>query len=426
MSLFQIFSRNAFLNQVSRLGIGVVVAQVIAIGVSPLLTRLYSPDELGAFALFGSLVLLLSLISTGAYDVAITMPKNWQDAFSLAGLSFVLTLLFGLLLFPILVILIFFGKLELSGVFLLLLVPGVLLHSWVNIANTWNLRTEQFNAISNGRVLQSGVMGGVHLLAGTGGLGIAGLLLGHLIGRMGNVIYLLSNQIEDVREGIRIRGMYSLSQTAKQYQKQPRFVLLSSLLSTGAAELPIIMISILFDEVLLGLFGLALRVLLSPVNAVTYAFGNVYFQRISKLTHHLNPLFPTLRNMGGLLLGLGIIPFLMLFFFSEPLFSFAFGADWTESGKIARILTPMLFLSFVFTPASRTMMVLGKEHVMPLFSMLSLCVNFINLLIGGLFFDFYTAVLAMSAGQCLIYGVYIFYTIHIVRTYDRSLSATAE
>lgn len=422
MSLRQKIIQSAFLRQVSRLGFGVILAQVIAIGISPFLTRLYTPDELGYFALFGSLVLILSLISTGSYDVAVTLPKQWQNAFSLVSLSFMLTLLFGVILIPVVLILNVFNIVDLPDLFLNFLIPGVLLHSWMTIANTWNLRTETFHAISNGRILQSGSMGGVQLLGGMGGLGVGGLLLGHLVGRAVNLAYLIYQRMDDMREGWKLRGDISLPQTAKAYIRQPRFVLLSSLLSTGSTELPIILISILFNDVQLGLFGLAIRVLMSPVNAVTYAFGNVYFQRISKSAQERARIFPTLRNMWGLLAGIGAIPFTLLCLYSEPLFSTAFGTEWTEAGTIASIMAPMLFLSFLFTPSSRTMMVLGKEHIMPLFSSFSLVMNATTLLVGGLFFDFYSAIIAMSAGQCLIFILYIGYTYAIVKSYDKSLT----
>ena len=410
----------------SRLGIGVVLAQVIAIGISPFLTRLYSPDELGYFALFGSLILILSLISTGSYDVAITLPKKWQEAFGLASLSFTLTLLFGCVLLVGVLFVDLFDLTTLPSLFLYFLIPGVLLHSWVNIANTWNLRTEHFSDISNGRVLQSGGMGGVQLLTGFAGFGFIGLLLGHIVGRVLNLIFLLTKRLDDLHEGLSLKNEASLSQTAANYQKQPRFVLLSSLLSTGSNELPVILISILFDDVILGLFGLAIRVLMSPVNAVTYAFGNVYFQRISKLAQERKRIFPILWKMWGMLAGLGVIPFALLFLYSESLFSFAFGQEWNSSGTIATIITPMLFLSFLFTPSSRTMMVLGKEQIMPLFSFFSLLTNTATLLIGGLYFDFYTAIIAMSVGQCVIFSVYMLYTYWIVRSYDNSLEVAQE
>ena len=165
---------------------------------------------------------------------------------------------------------------------------------------------------------------------------------------------------------------------------------------------------------------------MSPVNAVTYAFGNVYFQRISKLAQERKRIFPVLWKMWGMLAGLGVIPFALLFFYSESLFSFAFGQEWNSSGTIAEIITPMLFLSFLFTPSSRTMMVLGKEQIMPLFSFFSLLTNTATLLIGGLYFDFYTAIIAMSIGQCMIFSVYMLYTYRIVYKYDTSLEVAQE
>ena len=78
---------------------GTVIAQIILIGFQLVLRRLYSPEEFGAFAVYMSIVGILSTISSLRYDQTIILPKDDSDGFHLLALSvslaFVMSLLFG-------------------------------------------------------------------------------------------------------------------------------------------------------------------------------------------------------------------------------------------------------------------------------------------------------------------------------------------
>ena len=44
---------------------GTTIAQAIPIAISPILTRIYIPEDFGVFALYMSLAFILSVIATG-------------------------------------------------------------------------------------------------------------------------------------------------------------------------------------------------------------------------------------------------------------------------------------------------------------------------------------------------------------------------
>ena len=54
---------------------GTAAGQAIQVACIPLLTRLYSPEDFGTFALFVSIVSLLATISALRYEVAILLPR---------------------------------------------------------------------------------------------------------------------------------------------------------------------------------------------------------------------------------------------------------------------------------------------------------------------------------------------------------------
>lgn len=65
------FSRN-----VLTLMTGTTITQAIPIAISPILTRIYTPEDFGIFALYMSVVSIVSVVATGCYELAIMLPKK--------------------------------------------------------------------------------------------------------------------------------------------------------------------------------------------------------------------------------------------------------------------------------------------------------------------------------------------------------------
>jgi O-antigen/teichoic acid export membrane protein len=76
------FSRN-----VLTLMTGTTIAQAIPIAISPILTRIYTPEDFGVFALYMSVVSIVSVVATGRYELAIMLPKKDEDAINIVTLS---------------------------------------------------------------------------------------------------------------------------------------------------------------------------------------------------------------------------------------------------------------------------------------------------------------------------------------------------
>ena len=60
-----------FVINVVTLMTGTIISQAIMLGVSPILTRIYSPTEFGLFAIYMSIVSLFSVIATGRYEMSV-------------------------------------------------------------------------------------------------------------------------------------------------------------------------------------------------------------------------------------------------------------------------------------------------------------------------------------------------------------------
>src|SRR5690606_30247208 len=80
---------------------GNVLAQVVPFLFAPWIARIYSPEELGIFAIIFSSITVLATIANGRYEMAIVIPKEDKQVFSLVFLCIIIAGILCLLSFPI-------------------------------------------------------------------------------------------------------------------------------------------------------------------------------------------------------------------------------------------------------------------------------------------------------------------------------------
>ena len=62
---------------------GSVIAQALSVLMYPVLSRIYSPEQFGTFALFMSVTSVAAILGTGVYEQAIILPKSENQAWLL-------------------------------------------------------------------------------------------------------------------------------------------------------------------------------------------------------------------------------------------------------------------------------------------------------------------------------------------------------
>ena len=89
--------QGSFVRNVLTLMTGTALAQALAVLASPVLTRLYRPEDFGILALFMSIVGILSVVACWRYETAIVLTEKDEDATNLLALSIMITIAMSLL-----------------------------------------------------------------------------------------------------------------------------------------------------------------------------------------------------------------------------------------------------------------------------------------------------------------------------------------
>ena len=410
--------RNDFIKNVANVGIGVVIAQIIGLLTYPLLSRIYTPEDFGLFGFFSSSVLIGAYFVSGAYEYSIPIALNKKEVgsifkFCLGLASFLsIILLFTVILFE------FFGYFELDIPFYLAVcIPlGIFVHSLTNIKNQVFIFFKFFKKMKTAKISQTSTLAITQIILGVSHFGIIGLVFGHILGR---VSYLSINYKFDWT--LLKESRFSFKKVGLRYFDHPKFVLSSTLIDVISKELPVFFILPFFGEHILGFYTFAFRILITPVLLVSTSINSVFFQQISNYYNNKKKISPILLKTWGALFIFGILPFGLLFIWGEQFFSFTFGSEWRESGKVASLLSLMAFARFVYFPTSKILLVLRKKKWLPIFSALSLTLTGIALFLGKREYDFYLFLKLYTISQIIVYTSQIFFSFLFSKQYEKNI-----
>lgn len=361
------FSRN-----VLTLMTGTTIAQAIPIAISPILTRIYTPEEFGVFSLYISIISLLAMIATGRYEIAIVLPKKDSEAIDLMKLCVVINLS---LLVVILTLVLFFRS-QISSLlnvgeisFWLYFVPISFFFMGIfQVFNYWNIRKNDFKILSKNKIIQTSSNGLTSLSIGYSGLGINGLVLANILAQIIATSLLIKFFLKKHKKEMLVFNGVRMFALSKRYIKMPLLNMPNAFIDVLRTSGINILISNFFSTSILGFFSLAFRMVQMPMALIGGALTQVLYSKMSKGEIKDLPrlLYKTIISCALI----GFLPFCILYFYSVEIFSFVFGETWKVTGEIVVVLVPWLYLNFITMPISNVFIVLNKQEIMLYFSII--------------------------------------------------------
>lgn len=395
-----------YLKNILTLSLGTGSAQLIPIIILPMLTRLYTPSEFGIFGGFAAATALLAIIATAKYDVAIIQPIDEGDAEQVFKLSIFTAFVFVCSLYILLFI---FESpiLALTGYYyeVIFLIPITALIISFNSSFSYLLNRKKFyKQMSLNKILQSLFVGIVSLFLGYINFGYVGLIAGYIIGSLLVTLFLFYKYWRSVAKAKTVRMFHM----AKVYKSYPLYSLPSGMSNVSANQLPIILLTKIFNAEISGFYFLVHKLLSAPVLLISSSVGLVfrqYAQSEKISTGSYSKIYiTTLKKL--CLTGLPV--FIILGLFGQDIFSFIFGSEWKVAGLYAQILSPMFFLKFTVFPLLSSFNVSDKlkiDFIGQFFHMLSIIVA---LFIGHYYNSALHSIVFISLFGSIFYIMFLF------------------
>ena len=348
--------RNRFARSVSILAGGTAAGQAVVVLASPLLTRLYSPEDFGLLAVYASLLTLILVVSSLRYELAIPLPEDDWQAANIVALCLLIVLCTSLL--TAVAVLLFrepianaLGVPTLAS-YMWLLPIGVLLGGVYPVFNYWAIRTKSFTAIASTKLWQALATIAIQLAAFR--LGGVALLFGQVAGQSAGTANLARPVIKNILSCFNWSDVLAL---AKRYMKFPLYSANSGVIQAIYSQSPAIFLSLYGYIGVAGFWLLANRVAVIPYSLFSTSINQAIHKDLVTARENNSvghKILPLMQRMVNLSLG----PAIILIFFASYLIPIIFGEKWSEAANIIKYALALSTVTFIFSPMTTVISVM--------------------------------------------------------------------
>jgi lipopolysaccharide exporter len=404
---------------------GTAIAQIITVALSPVLTRLFSPETFGALGVYLSLVSIVGAVVTMRYDQAIMLPKANDEAVALfwgalmaaglvGGISFLAVIIFSRHLL---------AMLQVPGLagWIYLLPLSISLSGVYTTLNSWSTRQKKFGRASISQIVRSASAVIVQLCSGIlktgpGGL-VGGVVSGDLLAALA-----LGRQVKRDDGLILKQSLHweKIRQTAKQYRDFPLFSAPQNLLNAISQNIPLLLLAKFFGPASAGFYVLAVRVIQLPMNLLLTSLRQVLFQKASELYNQGGDTYALFKKTTFSLLALVAIPALIVILFGPAIFTFALGGKWAIAGVYARWLVLWLMIGFANVAAVLFGQIYRKQKAFLILDVWLLFFRILAIMVGSWRKSAIVAIILFSLAGVLSNLYIIFWMGHVIRKESRS------
>ena len=392
LHIFKKITNNSLAKSILIVASGTAGAQLIALVLMPIITRLYGPENYGKLGIFMTIITILAPISTMALPSAIVLPEKDFESKKIASISLVIAFVFSLMISLLFVLgerlLQIFSSIQSLGNLIWFIPFAILFTAYQSVYTQWIIRKKQFSSLSKVAISHSAINYGTQAIIGLK-YPFTYILIGiHSIGIFFRALLLFyfSKKIE--RSSSEKTNDISITtlQVLKKYHDFPIYRAPEMLLSAISQGMPIMLLSSYFGLAAAGFYSLTRTVLAIPVTLLGSSIQSVFYPHfneavLNKLETKNLLIKPTLT-----LFYVGLIPFIMTVIFAPFAFSIVFGTEWYEAGRYAQWLSLWFLFTLISRPSISAIPVFKLQGWLLIFEILSTGLKILALFIGYYFF----------------------------------------
>ena len=378
-----------------------------------LIARIYSPDNLGLYALIMAISGISLPLSNFKLHMLIPIAKGSDEVLWLSKTAFTILGLF-LIFFYLCVFLInFFIKIE---IFESLLLCGVIiaLNSIFEIFMSFLLRKQRYLDISKNTISATVAGEGCKIFFGLVGFYEFGLMLGIIF------YYLIGTLLFISKINLRLSQILNIDLKIfnfVDYRGKAFLAVINQFAMNLGDMLPVFFIGFIFTQGDLGLFSLAFSVIGAVNIILSKTFSKVFFsesaqeirKQIFKTTSLTKYFFYVVALCG---------PFsLVLYFFGESLFEFIYGNAWIKSGTIAKYLSIILIPQVLYNAFNQLLILFNKQSTglfLSLFRVFALIAFFVISQIQNM--TILNTLFLYSVASSLLYLIMFIFMMNVIRS----------
>ncbi|EME7182949.1 MULTISPECIES: oligosaccharide flippase family protein [Enterococcus] len=387
---------------------GSILAQAIIIIVSPMTTRIYTPEQLGNYTLVISIVSLILPVINLKIDTVIITDRNKKE------MAIYISLIIGTIVSIIAFLFSLFYLKNSHGFSWSLLLFLILFFSSINnvgisLANS----DSNYSLIGNFNLIKTVIQNFFLVVFGLLKMDVIGMLISQLLGSFSGTF----RMFKESNFKFSFSSIPNFKTTINFIKNNIELIIYSApayFINSLSYNILNFFINGLFGATVFGFYSLAFRILGMPLNVISQNFSKVFFKDASDEWNSEGKFTASLRKHTLILLVISISFLVGAIFLGPILFKIVFGSEWETTGIYVQILAPMFAVRLIVSSLTPAFLIVKKQNMELVFQSTFLFIAIISYLLTKLLhLNIICFLIMISITYVLIYffGYYKIYKI---------------
>lgn len=321
----------------------------VALLLTPIVTRSYSPAAYGMFAGVVAIVSSLTGVSTLRLEVLALRAPTKAASDRLLSDSLLVSVLVGSLASVVSIVAVVFSG---ASAWWLAVGPLVCVASLQLVSTAANVRQRRYGLVGLGNFVQQAGTPAVQIVAAFPGIGMSGLLLGFLLPRLYWVRSICGLPAAWLRS-LNDVGIRRFAATSGS----------SALLNSTASQLPILVVTTAYGAASAGLVAVGIRAFVAPLGLVGQAMSSASNGEVSERIRQgdYDGARRIVRLGAGVLAGVGFIPAAVVVALAPSHMASFLGESWGSAGQVVQALMPGAYAQLCTSPFAQTLNISNRS-----------------------------------------------------------------
>lgn len=338
--IFNSIHNSSLVKNTLKLSASNVAMMFLPLIVTPILSRLYTPEEYGAWGVFSSMMFIVNSFMFLSYENAIVRSKSEEEipqiiVLCLSVSFFIVFAITCIYLFGITFNIGFFEQFPAPIWFFITLIVSLLNALLLCICN----RIKVYGKMSLANIINGVGQASIRVILGLAPIIAYGLIVGNVVAHLLAVLFLLhaaKNYLYTLNW--KRVSLANIKDTAFRYKKFPVYDAPARFLEFTIGNIIVIVLSYFYESEQLGCYAMIIQFILLPISVVGSAMGTVYYREVSEAISQKKTASTSTISVLKISFLLSILPMLLISMGGDKILVIILGEQWIEAGKMSLYL----------------------------------------------------------------------------------------
>ena len=393
-----------FVKNTFKLSASTVIMMGLSILVTPILTRLYTPEDYGIWGMLSSVSMIVTSILFLSYENAIIQTNDEEEVPGLIFICIICGLSVVLLSFIAFVVgqligIPFFKSFPPLSYLLIILLASFVNSLLVIVANRYSM----YNRISIANISEGVSQAATRIILRTAVKSKNGLIWGNVLSLV-IASLVLGVKIRDlfIRGNKRFVSFNNLRVLLLKYKKYPLYDAPARLIEFTIGNIVVLILSAYFNKSEIGCYTILAQILLLPITLIGTSMSRVSFRELSESINNAEQFSLLANRLIKICIVLSLIPITFFVLGGDHVLVWILGSGWQSAGKMALCLSFFSVPVILSEPLLPLFKVLNKQNIRFILNVVGLVVTIGSLFVGILVSDSIYVVLIIYSILCYL------------------------